>query len=622
MNTNKLLNLSFLVTIVVISFFVVALPPLNVLSYDVFGYYLYLPMSFKYEDLTIRNFSTIEGILNAYHSTDTFYQAYKLEGGNWVMKYSMGMSVMYAPFYFIGERLARLSTYPADGFSLPYQLSILYGCLFYTIAGLYYFKKVLSHFFSDKFAALVFLLVVFGTNYLFHVSRHGQGAMTHNLLFSLSAFVVWQTLKWHSSYQLKQAVLIGAGIGLMTLIRPTELVAVFIPLLYGVYSLDTFKQKCLLFFKTYRLHFIVFVAAIAVLLSYQLLYLKIVTGSFLFNTYEAINAGEGFEFKQPFILETLFSFRKGWFIYTPLMALAVVGFWFLYKPAKHFFWPATVYFLINLYVVSSWSCWWYAASFSSRALISSYVVLSIPLGFFLVKVLSGRSRFVFFGLVVLLVVLNLFQSWQVEAGIIDTTYMSRDYYKSVFLQTSSPTNEQKKLLLVDKFSTITDDFTKNDVQNHVLGFVKADDFESREKKEHYTVDTISHSGKQCLITGAPYEYGPPFVAPIDSITQTSYAWIKISLWFYTAHFPDSVDATVVVNMNHTNKVYKYREISIMGKNFQPNTWNKFETFYITPDMRTTNDRITTFFWNRSKQPVFIDDFKVEVFEPKNDRSVF
>jgi len=622
MNNNKLLNRTFFISISIICFFVIVFPPANILSYDVFGYYLYLPMGFNYNDLTIHNYSAIDTILNTYHSSDTFYQAYKLENGNWVMKYSMGMSVMYAPFYFIGHFISKYFGFSDDGFSKPYQLSILYGCLIYTIIGLYYFKRILAEFFTQKNAAIVFVLIVFGTNYFFHVSIHGQGAMTHNVLFSLYAFVLWNTIKWYQNFKLKYLFFVGMGIGLMTLIRPTEIIALIIPLLYKVTSISSFKERCVLVLKTHRIHFFILFALVAVLLSYQLVYFKILTGIFLFNSYEVINPGEGFEFLHPYIMEVLFSFRKGWFIYTPIMLLAVIGFIYLYKNKREFFFPAMIYFLINLYIISSWSCWWYAGSFSSRALIPSYVLMAIPLGYLLVKVLSGKFKMAMYSVLVLIVCLNLFQSWQIKAGILDTTNMSRAYYKSVFFQTSQPTEEQRKLLLVNKFSTISETFTKEDSLTHVLGFSKEESFETIEKKENYTIDTLVHSGKQAILTSETYEFGPAIDLSYETITDKSYTWIKASVWFYTTYNPDELEGGLNVNMSHEDYTFKYRETKISGKGFKANQWNKMEFYYMTPDLRSTKDKVKLFFWNRSKQPIFIDDLKLESFEPLHDQSVF
>ena len=126
----KKTNFSFYVLAVIISVVVIIYLPNNTFSYDVFGYYMYLPLAFKYNDITIQNYSIITETLNTYHASETFYQAVKWDNGSWVMRYPIGLSVLFSPFYFISDIIARFTNYPADSFSRPYQLGILYGCLF------------------------------------------------------------------------------------------------------------------------------------------------------------------------------------------------------------------------------------------------------------------------------------------------------------------------------------------------------------------------------------------------------------------------------------------------------------------------------------------------------------
>ena len=151
----------------------------------------------------------------------------------------------------------------------------------------------------------------------------------------------------------------------------------------------------------------------------------------MFNSYSS-NPAEGLNFLHPYILEVLFSFRKGWFIYTPIMLFAVIGFIALYKNSKIIFFALLVYTLLNFYIVSSWSCWWYAASYSSRALIPSYAFMSITLGFFIKSVLDKKIKFVLIPLFFILIALNLFQTWQSSVGILDSARMTRPLYKSIF----------------------------------------------------------------------------------------------------------------------------------------------------------------------------------------------
>jgi hypothetical protein len=50
-------------------------PPANIISWDIFGYYLYLPATFIHHDPTIQDISWVEQARELYKSSSTLYQA-------------------------------------------------------------------------------------------------------------------------------------------------------------------------------------------------------------------------------------------------------------------------------------------------------------------------------------------------------------------------------------------------------------------------------------------------------------------------------------------------------------------------------------------------------------------
>ena len=126
--------------------------PQNILSWDVFGYYLYLPMTFINDNLGLQDTNILRSILDQYHNSSTLYQAYQTETGSWVLRYPMGMAILYSPFFFMGHLLAGFTGFARDGFSQPYQTAILCAGIFYSITG-YYFLEV-----KEKFILIRFFL--------------------------------------------------------------------------------------------------------------------------------------------------------------------------------------------------------------------------------------------------------------------------------------------------------------------------------------------------------------------------------------------------------------------------------------------------------------------------------
>ena len=607
-----------------ISVFVIGYPPNNTLCYDVFGYYMYLPLTFKYNDVTIQNYSTITHILDTYHASETFYQAVKWDNGSWVMRYPIGLSVLFTPFYFIADGITKFTNYPSDGFSKPYQLSILYGCLIYSILGLYFVKKILLLFFDDFTSAVTLFCIALGTNYFFHVSMHGQGAMSHNILFSLYAIIVYLTIKWYQTFSVKTIVLLGVFIGITALCRPSEIISIFIPLFYGIINWQDFKDKIQLLLK-YKSQISGFIAVVLLVGFIQFAYWKYASGKFIINPYGSGNPGEGLELFHPHILEVLFSFRKGWFIYTPIMLFTMIGFWQMYKHNKNLFAPVFIYFIINFYIVSSWSCWWYGACFGVRSLIPSYAVLSIPFGYFIVYSFKNKLKYITISLISFFISLNLFQSWQMYNGIMDSTNMSRAYYLSTFLQTKAPSEEQKKLLLIGKFSNGIEEFTKDDSLTHTLSFANIINFEKENKNINpkFLCDSIHHSGNHSYITSSVNPNCPAIEFMYKDICSKSYTWIKASVWVFSRYPADSINAVFSIELKHRGYTFKYKGHPIDNINYKANQWNKLEYYYLIPDdLRSKKDEIKTFFSNKSNYPIYVDDLMLQSYEPLFDKSVF
>ena len=116
------------------------------ISWDVSGYYFYLPAVFIYKD--IQQVAFRDAIHEKYRPASAPYQAFQHPSGNFVMKYSCGLAVQYLPFFLAAHALAPALGYPADGFSRPYQAAIGWGSLLIALIGLWLLRKNLLRYFS------------------------------------------------------------------------------------------------------------------------------------------------------------------------------------------------------------------------------------------------------------------------------------------------------------------------------------------------------------------------------------------------------------------------------------------------------------------------------------------
>lgn len=583
--------------------------PKNILSWDVFGYYLYLPLKFIYNDLSIHDIANIDAIIKQYSSTSNFYQGMVLPDGSYVMKYSMGMSFLYAPFFFIAHVIAKTFNYPADGFSAPYQYSIFFGSIIYSLLGLWALSKVLLHFFNRTITAIVLLLIVFATNYIVHVTMYGQNAMSHNYLFTTYAFIIWLSILWHNEQKLKYMIWLGIFCGITILSRPSEIVCLLIPLLWNIKDIPSLKEKVKLLLR-HKGQLTLFSAIIILFGLCQCIYWKIHTGKFLFYSYGA-NPGEGFEFFRPYILEVLFSFRKGWFIYTPVMLFAVTGFYFIYKYNRAIFFAVMAFFLINTYIVSSWSCWWYAQTYSQRSLIPSYPLMAIGLGYFLLWAMQQAKaiKTACFALIIGFVLLNLFQIIQFHNGIIDGDRMTKAYYFKVFGKMNADP-EDKKLLLVNR--TFYGDEIPEDLSGYNSKILKKLDFEGSDKKDATQFQSGSYSFKVNELTPAT----DTIKAPYSEITTKDHAWLKITAAVYPTKDVTTDPFSLVIHFTHNGYPYKYITYDSKKMNLELNKWNQITFCYLTPEVRRKSNELKVYVATKSNADAYIDDLQVEVYEKK------
>lgn len=586
-------------------------PPVRILSWDVFGYYLYLPATFIYHDLRLNDMGWVQQIIDQYQTTSTFYQANPLPAGGWVMKYSMGMAVLNAPAFFAAHVFSLMSGYKADGFSLPYQYAWAFSGLVYTAIGIYFLRKVLLEFFNETLSSFLLVIIVIGTNY-FQLTAF-DGYLSHNYLFTLYTLIVWYTIRWHQQQRLKYALILGFAMGLAVLVRPSELVCLLIPLLWGIYDRESVKQKLELIRK-YPWQ-ILLVAIMAFVAGFpQLAYWKYITGQWLYYSYN--NAGEGFDFSHPYIREVLFSFRKGWLIYTPVMGFALAGFYSLFRKNKPVFYVILVYFLVNLFIVSSWTCWWYAGgSYSQRALLSSYVLLAIPMGY-LISQVQKWNRYAFWLLVcsiTLLLVLNVFQTWQWAHGVIDRTRMTKAYYIAVFGKTTCSESDRSLLLIERPTDAVEHLQNESDYSKRNASFM---DFENANEPGLVLNSDTVFAGKYSLTLNEQHPFSPAFEMAYTQITAKDHAWLRAEVMVFPMIVPDENTASLVITFQHKGEPYNYRAASISLKEYtmKPGEWNKMRVDYLTPEVRSKDDTVKIYFWLQGKTPVLIDNLKVEIFD--------
>ena len=412
------------------------------ISWDVSGYYYYLPAAFIYKDL--KHLSFKDQIQQQYHPSGDFQQAFVHSNGNYVFKYSCGQALLYTPFFFIAHAYASMSDqFPADGFSLPYQFMIGFGSLLVAFLGLFILRRVLLKFFSDQTTAFTLILLVFGTNYLEYASI--TGAMSHNYLFTLYCILLSLTIGFYEKPSALKAIGIGLVIGFAALVRPTEIICALIPLLWGLQTpLKASLSEKLVFFKKNALLLSLAVLTCGLVGSLQLIYWKAVAGDWIVYSYQ----DQGFSWLRPHLFNGLLSYRSGWLLYTPMMIFALLGFKHLSKHWNALYLSLLIYTGLFIYITFAWDIWWYGGSLGQRAMVQAYPVLAFPLAAFVDSALKTKIWKYIFGFIALLFIyLNLWWTHQAHwGGLFMVEQMNRAYFWDVLGRFKEPGGESLKLL--------------------------------------------------------------------------------------------------------------------------------------------------------------------------------
>lgn len=412
----------------------------GVIKWDVISYYSYLPATFIYGDVTLRFLDD-----PAFNNDNKFWPL-DLENGNRLIQTSMGLSILYSPFFFMAHGLAPLFGEARDGFSNIYQFFLVLGTLFYVLIGLLFLRKILLRYFSPVASAISLLVIPLGTN-LFYYSVH-EAAMPHAYNFALITLFLYLVIRWYEKPNFSHTLLLGLVYGFTVLVRPSNILIGLLFLLWGVTGFNAFAERIRFLAGKIPLLLLMLLFFILPWIP-QMVYWKTVTGSYLFNSYGP--SGSSFYFDSPHIFQLLFSYRKGWYLYTPLMLVATIGLLVMRKRGKAGQWAITLFLAGEIYLLASWWSWWNGGSYGLRSFVDIYGIMAIPLTALTDKMLESRKlvRAGYIGVVAFLVYMSLFQTFQYTRGFIHHSGMTKEAYWLNFLRFRSDGSSWQMLAIPD-----------------------------------------------------------------------------------------------------------------------------------------------------------------------------
>jgi len=396
------------------------------LNADGVGYYEYLPSLFIHKDMFRKDVSS-DSDTSLYQriSKHAFYVDYEEFKVN---KYPCGTAVLEAPFFLLTYLATPSTGNYSDGYQRPYQLAVFYAALFYLFLALLFLSGLLQMYNIRKPIIIVSqLLMVFSTGVLHYASQ--EAGFSHVFsLFAITAFSYF-TKAYFTTRLRKQFFLASVFLGLIVILRQINIVVLlFVPFLAG--SLSNLKSGMSIFkdFKAVSISLLIFFSIFSI--QAGLWYAQ--TGQFLVYSYQ----GEGFNFLRPEIFNVLFSYRKGLFVYSPILFISFFGLIILLIKKRYYLVFSWVFFFTVLtYLLASWHSWYYGCSYGQRPYIDYYAIFFILLAIMLNET-RGIVRWGILLFSFVTIPINIIQTYQYKSFILEWTWMDKKKYWDVFLKTS------------------------------------------------------------------------------------------------------------------------------------------------------------------------------------------
>ncbi|MBI2257566.1 MAG: hypothetical protein HYU67_01555 [Flavobacteriia bacterium] len=400
----------------------------NIIS-DGSGYYAYLPAVFIYRDL---KFSFLKKIKNKYQTLNLINGTNPYAKPNEIKnKYWIGTAILQSPFFLINHFYKSAFSHNNDGYSNSYRFTISFTAIIYFIIAFYFFYNFFILLgIKKRIILLVFIAISLGSSLQHYVVY--LPSYSHIYSFALINASFYFFLKSKMQYSKSSFFMFWISITLVILIRPTNGIVLFsFPFFFR--NKIEFKHYLKLYLLKINRNNILLLAIIFFLFSLQILNIYLQTGNYKLNSY----SNESFSsWTNPKMLEVLFSFKKGLFIYAPIFFLIIPGILILFLKNKSLFFLFILNFILITYLISSWWCWWYGGGLGMRTYIDFYILLAIPI-VFLFQESSTFLKSIFIGF--LLFAIFLYQIYQIQFNkdILHYEKMNSSNFWTPFLRTSS-----------------------------------------------------------------------------------------------------------------------------------------------------------------------------------------
>ncbi len=555
----------------------------RVVRSDVKGYYGYLQALFVRNDLG--------------RETEVWEYVRYTPGGT-LNKYFCGTSVLMAPWFAMGNTIAINDPQATqDGLSIHEMRALSVGAWVYLLIGLLALRALLLRMgVRETVVAWMLAAIGLGTQLMQYAAL--QPGWSHVYSFCCVALFLLVVQRLSAGANARWLIAAAAMLGLIVLIRPVNGLVLFAaPIVAGTDFIPMLKR---LFQRRVLLIAAMFVGACVV--GVQVALWRAQSGEWFAYGYQ----GEGFHWNRPEVFKVLFGFRRGLFLWTPVLLLSAAGTLLLLKRDRTRGWWMLFYWATNVYVISAWWIWYYGSGFGARVFVDHYPVLAIPMAL-LLNVQTSRWWVAARIFIALCCALLLFQMWQYNNFILQHESMDRKKYAYTFLRW----DDKYRGALAGNYQTPP--FNPNGM---AVVLEESCDFEHRCK--HWGGNAAEHtrmafSGTNAGIFTPAKEFGLGFAAPAGSLPTGRALYLEVGFQRMEPTPGSSntlLAVTDVVRSDGTHAYYEPFRINPMPAAVAH--WEQVEYRIPVPPLEE-GDHLNFYFWNSEHTAhVLIDDVFMRV----------
>ncbi len=288
--------------------------------------------------------------------------------------YPPGVSILWIPLYSLAYGALNLYRIfiPNLQFS-GYEAFFEYSCgitsILLGVFALYLVFKMLSKHFSNDVSLLATSTLFLATNLFFYIAVEPINSHAASFFVSTLFIFLFFTRKKDGFYYF----LLGIIGGFAGVVRTQDLLILILPLLYII---SHYWES----FRTLSSYNLLLIAGTLLGFFPQILLWKYFYNTFWYSPYIDV----GFKFLNPQIFHVLFNAQNGLLTTTPVIAVAFLGLIFkIMQSSKNktgeIYIYALIYFLLQLYLISSWNVYSQGGSYSIRMIVTTYPLLAFGL---------------------------------------------------------------------------------------------------------------------------------------------------------------------------------------------------------------------------------------------------